>query len=74
MDRTAVNREIVTALRMLNFVDARRFILRFEPQPDGVFHDQSQDSGADSRIGENAEGADRLPFQLSEAAAVEQSR
>lgn len=71
-NRTADNREVVTTLSVLCFVDARGFIFRGQPQPDGVFQGQGQDSRAEGRIGENAERADRLSPQLVETAAVEQ--
>lgn len=59
---------------MLSLIDAKGFVFGAQTQPDGVFEDQSQDSGADSRVGENTEGADCLSPELIEAAAVEQAR
>lgn len=72
-NRTADNREVIAAFSVLSLVDARSFIFGAQPQPDGVFQDQSQNSCPDSRIGENTERADCLSPQLVESATVKQA-
>src|SRR5271163_4131805 len=72
-DRAGHRCEIVTALRVLRFVDTGRFCLRIQPQPDRVLEYQGNDKGADGGVEENAERAGRLSFQLIPSAAVEQA-
>src|ERR1700747_2572713 len=70
----ADNRELVAALSVLRLVDARGLVLGVQTEPDRVLQKQSYNKCANSRKRQNTRRADRLPNQLSKAAAVEQPR